>query len=199
MCVDDKELSAYIDGELSPQAQEAIAAHIEQCSTCSERFESMHGVSRLMRDSSEVADSEDRLARSWNRIDVSVRRRSGPSIWSRHLKLSAPAAAAAAFVLVLLGGLSAFFFGAIYSPDTGQPNGIPVVERSEEREEVSFRKEKREPTRKEMEELIRFLSERGASIELKIELPQPSNFTVYGEPQLIRAADFTDFKENTVN
>jgi hypothetical protein len=159
----------------------------------------MHGVSRIVRDSSAAVDSEERLTRSWNRISVSVRRKPGPPIWSRRVNLTVPAAAAAAFVLVLLGGLSAFLSGAVSSPDSMHPDGIPVVERPDDSTGLSFREEEREPTRQEMEELIKFLSERGASVELKIELPQPSNFTVYGEPQLIRANNFADFKENTAN
>ncbi len=197
MCVDEKELSAYIDGELSRGKEDEVRLHIAECESCRERAETLRGLSGLIATSDGDLRTEQRREESWDRISVSLRRRTEPPLRSRRLHVPIPIAAAAAFLLVLAGGLSAVLSEKILDPRPQNLESIPVVEREAGEEMTAFREEQRDPSREEMEELIRFLSESGASVEVKIQLPQSSNFTVYGEPQLMRAADFPRIKETT--
>lgn len=61
-CWPDGDLRAYIDGELSPDSREAIAAHMEACSACGKRYRELSAravwvsdVMALSRSLSEVA------------------------------------------------------------------------------------------------------------------------------------------------
>ncbi len=200
MCVDDKELSAYIDGELSEERAAYIATHLSDCSSCTVRLERLSRMARLIRSAQgEGTEFSRRMDRSRKRISVAVERKREPLFWGRRVFVPLPLATAAAMFFLLLGAVTILFTGSGNFGPHKYDGAVPVVEKTDAREEVSFGNGAGEPSREELEELFRFLSEQGASVEVKIELPKPSSFTVYGEPQLIRAADFIDTRETAPN
>jgi hypothetical protein len=198
MCVDDKELSAYIDGELTEERAADVTAHLSVCNSCTVRVERLFRTARLIRSvQRDGTELSRRMERSRQRISVAVERKREPLFWGRRVLVPVPLAAAMFFLL--FAAVTILFTGnGDFGPRT-YDGAIPVVEKADAREEVSFGSRAGEPSREELEELFRFLSEQGASVEVKIELPKPSSFTVYGEPQLIRAADFIDTRETAPN
>ena len=197
MCVDDKDLSAYLDGELDKKKKAGVEAHLEECTVCRSRLDSLGRLANIGSPSEDEINR--RKERTFSRISVAVERKPEPPVWRRKINLSLPLAAAAAVVLILLGGLGVTLTGITGSPDHVDTREIPVVEKEFDSSPFTLARKNGEPTQEELEELFRFLSEKGASVEVKIELPQSSNFTVYGEPRLIKAADIPKSKENPAN
>jgi hypothetical protein len=58
-------LSAYYDGELSPEVQATVAEHLEYCDQCSQEIESFQGLSNLARD---MADPQTPLS-VWHSLE----------------------------------------------------------------------------------------------------------------------------------
>ncbi|MFP4179036.1 MAG: anti-sigma factor family protein [Spirochaetaceae bacterium] len=207
MCEYEKELSAYMDGELSSEERAGIEEHVKVCGECSERLESLKrlsGISTSAYPSDSELHTEERMERSMHRIVLALERNPKKKIWEGRLSLTFPGAAAAALLLFLLGGLVTLGTGFVFSdPDSSGPDSTVSQSASSHGgvEEIgqTVSTSSGGHSREEMEELFRFLSDRGASVEIKIELPTPSNFNVYGEPQLIRATDFAAVKESSVN
>lgn len=200
MCVDEKDLSAYVDGELPVSEAKKVEAHIADCHTCSTKVDKLRRLKGLFSTASQnnPEPTETRMERSRERISLSIERKPEPRFRGRRVYISFPAAAAAALFFILLGGALVIFSGMGAGSGTVPAESIPVVEKETDmyRETLAG---SGEPTREEMEELIRFLSDQGASVEVKIELPNPSTFTVHGEPRLLRAAEFAEFKEKPAN
>jgi len=94
-------------------------------------------------------------------------------------------AAVAVFVFTLI--FSPFSSGTLPSRQPGAPlslrddSGIPEVPTNYPASKNSM---------PELEQLLQFLSEQGAAVEVKIQLPSSSKIQVSGEPQLLRATDF---------
>ncbi|MFO7850142.1 MAG: zf-HC2 domain-containing protein [Spirochaetia bacterium] len=209
MCKYERELSAYLDGELSSNESERLEEHLKECEVCNTKIESLKKLAGLTAAVTGTdLHTEERMERSRRRIVSTIERKPRQKVWASRLSLSFPGAAAAALMLFFLGGVVALGTGFILSDSEAGPS--PKVSRTDEEPpkgettvvsdgERTVLRGSEEPTREEMEELFRFLSEKGASVEIKIELPEPSNFNVHGEPQLIRATDFAAIKESSVN
>ena len=96
-------------------------------------------------------------------------------------------AGVAAAVLVLVLTL-------LFNPFAAEQQMVPVAMQSDESiesiPEVPSDFASPANTMPELEQLVRFLSDQGAAIEVKIQLPSSSKIQVTGEPQLLRAADY---------
>ena len=109
-CVDEKELSAYIDGELSEVAAAAIGEHLTHCGACREELSRLEFVSETL-ESLEGAEPDPYFARRLKRLAAERRSRGWPG------RVLVPAAAAAAVALSLVAG--GFLGRALYA----EPNG----------------------------------------------------------------------------
>lgn len=189
MCVEDIQLSSYIDGELGGAGLERVRKHLEECPACRERAACLRrlsaGLSGRTLSPIEVAESFDRVAA---RLDHVISPGSERGFWNRRFSVPAPLAAAAVLALLLL---AAFAGSRFIGPGAGAPGQLPLAA-GDYSEEFMLLASEPETTSDAaaIQQLFDLLESSGASIEVRIDLPSESSFTVYGEPQLLRAADF---------
>jgi hypothetical protein len=182
MCPDRQILSLYADGELPSPWKEKMEAHLASCADC----QSQMGNYQALR-SALVSSPEDGLKaaqeRVWARVSsLPAVRTIRPAVWRRTVSLPLPAAAvaAAAFVLAallaVLGARSPQ--AAVFNPDTvaisdigGDLQGIAPVT--------------------DMDGILQYLSSQDTSEYMIIRLPESTNFSSYGEPTLLKAADYS--------
>jgi anti-sigma factor RsiW len=188
MCVRDENLSAYIDDELNAEETRAVQEHLHTCGQCRARADALRRTKMKMQD----ADTGSGLpiAAAQERVRTAVERRISGKRRSlrRGVYLPLPAAvAAAALFFMLVGAL----IGVSVGSSRGQPSVAGQAESGES--DAAIAAEAAAADRESLEELIRFLSSQGASLEVHIQLPSSSRFTVQGEPRLIRAAEFEGY------
>lgn len=96
-----EELSAYLDGELSPRERAALRGHLERCSRCREELVSLRAVSQLLGSLPQVQPSQEFSQALGREISAHGRRR-----WLRPIPLFAgdliPGLAVAALLLIAL-------------------------------------------------------------------------------------------------
>ncbi len=194
MCVDDQLLSAFIDGELESGTLDLVKIHLSECPSCRKRLEGMRLVSTALSagtlSSGEIALSSRRVA---VRLDHVLDPVSGRGFWNRRFSIPAPLALAAMLVMVLLSGMFVF---SVYNSGRGGAQAIPLAEGDYSEEfkllasEVNASEVNGPESAPTIQQLFEMLESSGASIEVRIDLPSESVFTVHGEPQLLRAADF---------
>jgi hypothetical protein len=180
MCPDRQILSLFADGELPSPWKEKMESHLVSCEDCRSQMGNYQLVHSAL-----VSAPENGLAaaqeRVWAKVSglpaVSAMR---PAVWRRTVSLPLPAAAAAAiFVLVaFLVILGTRTPQAAFNQDTvavsdigGNLQGIvPVTD---------------------MDGVLQYLSSQDTSEYVIIRLPESTNFSSYGEPTLLRAADYS--------
>jgi anti-sigma factor RsiW len=186
MCVEESKLSAYIDGELPEGERKAIEAHLQSCERCTAATARLRRVRERLRAASRSEELDLNAARErvLERID---RRRLASPAGRKGVFLPLPlAVAAAAAFLLMAGALIGLSFGdrstaPAVSVETGRTAGTERGAAAPGMGEA------------EIEELIRFLSSQGASVEVRIQLPSSSRFPVRGEPRLIRAGEYEGY------
>ncbi len=183
MCVKEHDLSAYIDGELSEQDHQTVEAHLRECGRCREKVRQMQNLRHCFNNEIEIDPSasmrvrtslQHRLAREYK---GNVRGAGASGILVPRPVVYAVAAA----FLLLIGAL----IGLQLSEQGGQ---FPPAAEAAPEEEGSMSAQQAE-----MEELIRFFSSQGATVEVRIELPHSSQFSVRGEPMLMRAGELEGY------
>lgn len=61
-CPNDKTLSQYLDGELSPQAADGVRRHLAACDDCAARYGRLHGLDDVLRSAAEPVGAAPDLA-----------------------------------------------------------------------------------------------------------------------------------------
>ncbi|MDR1858571.1 MAG: hypothetical protein LBQ69_03790 [Treponema sp.] len=176
-CPDRQLLSVYFDGELPSPWKEKVAGHVAGCPSCTER---LAGFDRLRQSiCAEPTDGEIMAAQDkvWQQLGLGARKgarvvRFG-GLWQRRVSIPLPAAAAAALLLVAL----AVFFAM----KTPSPAAMPVM--------ASFESPGIIPV-SDMEDVLQYLGSRDNSDVVIIRLPESRDFVSYGEPAIIKAADY---------
>ena len=95
-CALSGRLSAFFDGEVSPEEGREIQSHLEECASCADRFEAIRSVSRTLQGTWSPAARRD----LGNRIRQALVRRPGDAIL--HLAEGLMAAAAAVLCASLI-------------------------------------------------------------------------------------------------
>jgi len=196
MCVEDKLLSSYADGEVKEAEKAGIEAHLAQCPQCRKRYEGFLALSTLFSSSTigkvEVENASGRVAR---RLDHIIMPGNERGFWNRRFSIPMPAALAALLAVMFVGSFAGLHWqgaekGAERTAFDRNPAeaGTPLdyVEELKLLAAVSDEGSKEAS----IQRLFELLESGGASIEVKIELPRDSVFRVHGEPQLLRAAEF---------
>ena len=191
MCPDHQLLSVYFDGEMPSPWKEKLEDHIAACPQCAKKID---GYRRLTikpgaEDEAALNAAKDRV---WQHFDPAagsnsirlVTPRYSRGMWQRHISIPIPAAAAAAILVI-----AALAFALINRPSgTG---AAPVFMATESEFEI--------PgiiPAANMESVLQYLSGRDSS-EMLIILPENRSFTNYGEPTIVKAADYT--RQQTTN
>jgi len=114
-CPNDKTLSQYLDGELTPQETEAVRWHLTVCNRCIKRYEQLHGLDEVLRaapgPAGAVPDVASRVVSELGRRGAFFRARvavgkrrllgTGLATW----RMGAALAAAVGVVLIGLAGM----------------------------------------------------------------------------------------------
>lgn len=177
MCPDDEMLSAYLDGELTPDSSRSVEAKLAVESEYHARFEELRVAGEVLHSQPEP-DFDAAQERVWERIQSSTRRSTDADIFHRRIAVPMPLAAAAAFLLLVAGMLFSYF--ALGNDSIGIPsqaaatgaNGEVTVQVGEV-DDVGL--------------LLDALNSAGKVRHVTIEMPENSRFAYQGEARLIRA------------
>jgi len=190
MCPDPRLLSIYIDGELPSPWKEKLQDHFAQCPACKEKVEKFRQLHAIF----EKDKSENRAfteipgqakMRVWENFETRQGFKPRQNVWRRRLSIPLPAAAAAALIILLL----AVFWLRIGSdhPESADKSNFILASEMERIEEV--------PgiiPAADISGVLQYLNPAGSGTNIIIlHLPENQSFFRAGEPEIIRAADFT--------
>ena len=195
VCPDRQLLSVYFDGELPSPWKEKMEAHIDGCSACAHRLEEYRRISPGRAAGGEPdAGLEPARERVWQKLEAIEDRvvvdhpsrtaavRWGRGVWRRSISIPFPAVAAAAAAIVLLIAVAFLLVlritgseemsGMTFASDAeiDAPGVIPVSD---------------------MEDVLQYLGSRDNGEIIILRLPESRNFVNYGEPAIIKAADYS--------
>jgi len=209
MCPDRQILSLYLDGELPSPWREKMEDHLGSCAACREHLDAYRGIHAALVDADPAAALDGARERVWARLeagrldtgrfDAAVnagRLDAGPlragginRLWRRRVSLPAAAAAALAAGIAAAVGVAAFNAAAAGAAARGAavttaPAAAPAMP-------VTGGVDVASPeTAADMASVLRYLSREDTADYMIIRLPESRAFSSYGEPALIRAADY---------
>ncbi|MDR1837277.1 MAG: hypothetical protein LBQ89_06420 [Treponema sp.] len=213
MCPDPQILSFYMDGELPSPWKEKMENHLTECSECRGKLDNFRQLQELLKKDTlqelaavereegpvlmEAEFMEAAKERVWRKLESKPRFRSPVRIsssytmWKRRLSIPMPAAAAA--VVIALVSILLFRGGSASQNElkTDYANQIsrPITA---ENTNFSFAAEEEIPSimpTMDINSVLQYLSDEGANIII-LHLPESRDFSMSGEPKIIRAADY---------
>ncbi|MDR2553105.1 MAG: zf-HC2 domain-containing protein [Treponema sp.] len=175
MCPDRQILSVYFDGELGSPWQEKFEKHLEFCPQCQTVLEG-YRICRERLGTGPGATEGKAMEQIWETIRFLPRRRRR-SFWTGSISVPIPltAAAAAALVLVFTLTILAGFRQPRVKPADSQLAGLEVEDMTPVSDMASF---------------FKYL-EGGDSPDMVIIRLPATTFKRSGEPQMLRAADYS--------
>jgi anti-sigma factor RsiW len=176
MCPDPQMLSLYHDGELPSPWKEKLESHLADCSVCGERLERLRRLSGILGNGAGFT-VEPAQRRVWQRLcyPALAPQRSRPQpVWTRSVRVPLPLLLAAAALALAFG----VFF--VRTPRAGAPANaalsaldmqtvVPVTD---------------------LNGIWQYLGGDDSGDIVIIRLPESRSFSSYGEPAIIRAADY---------
>jgi anti-sigma factor RsiW len=190
MCPDRDLVSAYIDGEVPSPWRERLEEHMASCPDCAASAASYSSLGDRLR--IEEAGEGAALARGRARLEsiligmpataappralILARKRSLPrTAWRRSVSLPLPFAAAAAILVILLGGATTML---AFRPAKG-----PSIQAVASGELAPL---KAQPA--SMDELLRYINSSDGTVTLTIKLPTGTTFDSAGKPVIMRSS-----------
>lgn len=196
--LDPQLFSIYIDEELPSPWKEKLEAHTASCLVCKERLENLKQLKGKLSGNDKLEEhSKEAMERVWqnfqagknsfrsHRMMQQQRRR----MWKRRLwqaKLSIPIPAAAAIVVLILAVL--FTRGNSGSADNFAGN----IDSSYRTNIILAAEEAPIFPTVDLNSVVQYLLSESTDIII-LRLPENRNFSRYGDPAIIRAADFRRF------
>ncbi|MDR1306355.1 MAG: zf-HC2 domain-containing protein [Treponema sp.] len=176
MCPDRQILSVYFDGELESPWREKLERHLEGCPECRDRIEAYRTVRRRFFPSITEGVTTDSGERVWEKMTIAIRPgRVRSKFWSGSISVPLPVAAAAGLIMVLaMAALITLRQPVRPAPDP-QLAGVEMQDMTP----VS-----------DMATLLQYLGSESSPDMVIIRLPDKT-FTNAGEPQMLRAADYS--------
>jgi len=177
-------ISVYYDNEMDPQYKKKMESHIAGCADCSKQLEAYKKIS-LSLDPAEDKLAEEAGRRVLQKLETgglysSFRTRPAwgpPPVWKRSVTIPIPAAAAAVFIIVALT-----FLLTKTPVRTEIPNMAITADTEILPDIIPF---------SGMESVLQYLGGTDTGDILILRLPESRNFASYGEPAIIKAADYT--------
>jgi len=117
----EKELSAYLDGELSPKEAVRVRGHVAQCPACARELERLRRVITAVRELPEVPAPEGLKQKILDELAAGERVRRKPAGVSR-LRMLWPTAAAVAIAALLA------WYGGLFRPREARRAAAPTTE-----------------------------------------------------------------------
>jgi anti-sigma factor RsiW len=186
MCPDSQLLSVYFDGELPSPWKEKIEVHITSCPECASLLEKF----RICRDSFQETSPNAEAAKERVMQKLSPYLNSPiptapllalPKVRHRYITLPLPAAVAAVAIFIF-----AFIFALVrpFAPDS-----TPVISSTDST--INLDVQNIVPAA-DMSGVLQYLGQQDSSDFLIIRLPESRNFTISGDPMIIKASDYPD-------
>jgi len=186
VCPDRQLLSVYFDGELPSPWKEKMEAHIAACPACARRLEEYRRHSLA----GEAAGMDTARDRVWQKLEPCIVADAHPparavrrsaAVWQRRVSIPLPAAAAAAafFLLIALA-----FLQVLRTTNTEGISGMTLASEAELEEPGII------PIA-DMEDVLQYLGSRDNGDIIILRLPESRSFVNYGEPAIIKAADYS--------
>jgi anti-sigma factor RsiW len=186
-CPDHQLLSVYFDGELPSPWKEKMESHIAGCLQCARRLESYRNLSPVAAagGAASVGGTSIDAARErvWRKLEPRVNGATHtPPAWRRRISVPLPAAAAAVLLVALAFVLAVRIMGTADNAgiaagmtfaaeaELDMPGVVPVSN---------------------MEDVLQYLGNRDDGEIIILRLPESRSFVNYGEPAIIRAADYS--------
>jgi anti-sigma factor RsiW len=186
MCPDRELVSAYVDGEVPSPWRERLEEHVSSCSDCAALAASFVSLGARLRAVAEPGEAAA-FARGRARLEALLAEMPAPSTlsspvlssardgWRRSIRLPLPFAAAAALLVLFLGGATALLASRPASPSSP----IPAV--------ASGMTDPQLAKPASMEELLRFLGSNEGPVQVTINLPSGTTFGSAGKPVIMRS------------
>ena len=181
-------LSLYYDGEMDPQYKQKMENHIAGCADCARQLAAYKNISLSL------APVEDKLTeearqRVLQKLETSgmysshttpMAWRGGASpIWKRRVSIPVPAAAAIVFMLIALALL-----WVRRAPVRFEPANMAITAETEIIPDIL------PISGSGMESVLQYLGGNDTGEIIILRLPESRNFASYGEPAIIKAADY---------
>ncbi len=181
MCYDSLTLSAYIDGELGSIESSEIGYHINICNKCSEKVNRLEGLHQHLK---VLNQSENSLMKDtvWTRIVHSTAAGRELGFWHRGFVFSPSLLFGISFLFLSVAGLS-----LIFVMGSTKNNNIKLASN-----DTVFSSEKYPldiPVDR-IEKVLSYFNIHDEAMEVSIQLPDPSSFTIQGEPRFLRKVDY---------
>lgn len=181
MCYDGLTLSAYIDGELDSNESLEIGDHINTCNMCSEKVDRLIVLHKHLKVSNQP---ENNLMKDtvWTRIVHSTAAGRELGFWHRGFVFSPSFLFGIFFLFLSVTGLSLFFV-----LDSTKKNNIKLASNG-----TVFSSEKYplDIPVDHIERILSYFNIHDEAMEVSIQLPDPSSFTIQGEPCFLRKVDY---------
>lgn len=179
MCPDDELLSAYIDGELTPELLDQVEADLAGSSEVRARLEEFEAMSEALHMEPEP-DFEAARMRVWQSIQSAKDQLPEQDIFHKRVSIPMPLAAAAAFVILIAGALLSYFAigTGLFQSEAQMAHATGnVTVHIEEGEDLSA--------------LLQALNSGDRVRQVSIEMPENARFAYQGEARLIRAVEMS--------
>jgi len=179
-------LSIYYDGEMDSPWKEKMEAHIAGCPDCAKQLAAFKNISLSLAPAEDELPDEaqqrvqQKLETSGHYSGYGDRPGWAPPLWKRRISIPIPAAAAAVFILIALAFLWARSPGRLEK--TGAVNMAITAETEILPDVIPF---------SGMESVLQYLGSTDTGDIIILKLPESRNFASYGEPAMIKAADYT--------
>ena len=180
MCYDGLTLSAYVDGELDEIESSAIGDHLKSCNKCrkrTNRFEALHQQLEVSKQS-ENSFITDAI---WTRIIHSTAAGRDLGFWHRGFNISPSFLFGLSFLFLSVIGLT-FILNRNKSIDFNIADNTNTVFPSD--------KFPLDISTDSIENVLSYFNIHDETMEVSIQLPDPSNFTIHGEPQFLKKVDY---------
>jgi len=181
-------LSVYYDREMDSPWKEKMEAHISNCADCAKHLEEYKNVSFLLDPATDDLTDQaqqrvlQKLESSGHYSSYGIRPAwSLPPVWKRRVSIPIPAAAAVVFMLFGL----AFLWVRSPGPPPKKTESVNMAITAETEilpGVIPF---------SGMESVLQYLDGTDTGDILILKLPESRNFSSYGDPAIIKAADYS--------
>ena len=174
MCPDPQMLSLYHDGELPSPWKEKLESHLADCFVCAERLERLRCLSGALGEPADlsVGPAQDRV---WQRLRNPAPARIWPQpIWSRSVRVPLPLLFAAAALVLVFG----VFLAGNSRPAAPSNTALSALDM-----------QTLVPVT-DLNGIWQYLGNDDSGDIVIIRLPESRSFNSYGEPAIIRAAEY---------
>ena len=194
MCPENQVYSLYIDNELPSPWKEKFETHFASCAHCQAQLEKYKAIQNIMQED-RIEVSQEMESRVWDRIhaknhkELAFNNQRNRNFWRNSVSVPLPAVAAAAAVLIFAA------FLALQNPRTtpvlqdfesAMAQGVQGFGNGNNLQEMISVNDMQN-----MNDVLQYLSREDTSDFLIIRLPDYREFSSIGEPELVRAADYS--------